>query len=197
MPSAILNEIKNAVIGCIDIALFMPRGVERFNDGWAPLLRSLIIPLALMPLTYVNLSYMQEAVPELADLSYTTVALLFAAKGLCTLAVTLGIMIIFAKTYDKMDYLLRTITISNWMSVFLTILYLPILVTVITTDHSWLDMYQFDILHAVYGYILIAFVLTHAMKIPWEMAGFLAIVGIAIQHTSLDVVLWAAQALST
>jgi len=37
------------------------------------------------------------------------------------------------------------------------------------------------------GYVYCAFVLTHTFRIPWEMGGFIAIVGLAIDQNMLEI----------
>lgn len=182
-------------MGCLEIALFMKQGVERFSDGWGPMWRSFVLPIALIPLSFIALSYMQVDTPEIADKDFASIAGLFFGKWIFTSALGLAILIAFAKAYDRMDNVLKTITVGNWVGAFLSILFLPILFSLLSGESSWADMYQFDILHSIYSYVVAAFVLTFTMKIPWELAGFLTILGLAINETSLDAVLWIAQLL--
>ena len=43
------EEIKRDLLGCFEIFLFMPKGIERFEADKERMIRSFIIPFALLP----------------------------------------------------------------------------------------------------------------------------------------------------
>lgn len=184
------NEIKSALLGCLEIALFMPKGIERFGTDIGAMWRSFILPILSMPLTFIALTHMQNATPELTEASYITVAGLFFIRGIFTIILGLGILYAFSKAYDRMQYFCLAITIGNWTTVISTVLFLPILLSMMLGWHNWEDVYPFSLILTMYTYIFGTFAMTYALRIPWEMAGFLTIIGLAINQTSLDGLLW-------
>ena len=51
------------------------------------------------------------------------------------------------------------------------------------------DVYPIGVVISVYAYFNLAFALTYAFRIPWEMGGFLAVCCLAIDQTGLDILL--------
>jgi len=98
----------------------------------------------------------------------------------------------FARYYDRTQHFYRTITAGNWASIAPTLLFLPVLYSMSMGWHSWEEVHPVTIVFSIYTYALAGFILTFALKIPWEMAGFLAICGMAINETGFDVLYWLA-----
>lgn len=181
-------------MGALELALFMPQAVERFGSDFQSMLKSFLVPLAMMPLTYIGLYLSHHEQPEIAHLPYSQVVVLFLIKAIVVMGLSFAIIYAFAKFYDKKDYFFRTITAGNWSGIIPTLLFLPILVSMWSGYHSWDEAYPIAVVFAVYTYVISAFLLTHCLKIPWEMGGFLAICLLAVNETAYDVLYWFADA---
>ena len=182
----------SAPLGALECALFMKQGIPRFNGDLPAMMKSLLIPLAFLPLSFIGLYYSQGQRPELAAISYEYLALLFIGKTFFTTLLGLAMIYGFAKYYDRTQHFCRTITAGNWASIAPTLLFLPVLYSMSMGWHSWEEVYPVTIVFSIYTYALAGFILTFALKIPWEMAGFLAICGMAINETGFDVLYWLA-----
>lgn len=183
---------KNSILGALELALFMKQGAQRFYGDINAMWRSFIIPFALMPLTFYMLYLSQPERPEIAGLGTSEMFGLFFAKGLLALVLCLGVIYVFAKAYDRLDKFYLTITAANWSSIFPTLLFIPVMATYALGWYSWDDIYGISIVFSIYTYCITGFMLTHCLRIPWEMAGFLTIVLLAINETGFDILYWVA-----
>lgn len=186
------KRFGQALLGAMELALFMKQGVDRFPSDFSAMLKSFLIPLIFMPLSFIGLYYSQGQRPELADISFEYLSVLFIGKDVITLILGLAMIYGFAKYYDRTQYFYLTITAGNWASIFPTLLFIPVLYTMSMGWHSWEEAYPVTIVFSLYTYVLAAFILTFSLKIPWEMAGFLAICGMAINETGFDFLYWLA-----
>lgn len=179
-------------LGALELGLFMKQGIGRFSPDFQTMLKSFLIPLALLPLSFVALYYSQGQRPEIASIPYEYLAFLFIGKFVLCTALGLVLLYAFAKYYDRLDSFFLAVSAGNWAGLVPTALFLPALFSMMMGWHSWEDIYPVMIVFSIYGYALSAFIITHALRIPWEMGGFLAICGMAINETGFDVVFWLA-----
>ena len=192
MEQAQQQYLQNSIIGALELALFMKQGAQRFYGDINAMWRSFIIAFALMPLSFYMLYLSQPDRPEIAGIETSQMFTLFFVKGLVTMALNLGVIYIFARAYDRLDKFYLTITAANWSSIFPTLLFLPVMASYALGWYSWDDIYGISIVFAIYGYFIAGFMLTHCLRIPWEMAGFLTIVLLAINETGFDIIYWIA-----
>lgn len=185
---------KNPLLGAVETAIFMPQFTERFGNDFQSMLKSFLVPLIMMPLTYIGLYLSHHEQPEIAHLPYSQVASMFFIKSLFVMGLSFLIIYGFAKVYERLDNFYLTITAGNWSGVFPTLLFLPVLCSMWMGVHSWEEAYPISIVFAIYGYAVAAFVLTRGLNIPWEMGGFLAICLLAVNETAFDILYWFAAA---
>lgn len=57
------EEIKNNLIGCAEIVLFMPHGVERYDPSKSAAIRSFLVSLFLLPVVVAIWSFRAGTVP--------------------------------------------------------------------------------------------------------------------------------------
>lgn len=183
---------RNPFLGAMELAIFMSQGLERFHNNFQSMLKSFLVPLAITPLTFLALYLSHPHQEEIAHIPFSQVSMMFLATGFFKFILTLLILYGFARTYDRLDRLFLTITAANWSLVFPTLLFLPIIISLGIGWHGWDDVYNINIVFALYGYALTAFILTYSLKIPWEMAGFLTICFLAINETGFDFIYWLA-----
>jgi hypothetical protein len=185
------GEIRQNLLGCLETALFMHSGAKRFSASKDSMKRSFIIPLLALPLT---LATVLAAHPH-DDLTQGTANILIAIYSLrlaLYLGVFLGLVYFFAKNTDRLDSFYRFATANNWL-VLPTIVFMAPLVAMFLAGHySWTDIQPLLVIITLYSYAYMAFMATHVMRVPWELATSLVIAGMAIHQTSLDLLKWAA-----
>ncbi len=176
------QEIKYNIIGCLEIILFMRSGIERFQSvSRASAIKSFIIPVMFLPLV---LSVMVLTSSEGYSIPY--IVMVHSARMVATTTLYLTIIYFLCKQLKRNQYFCRYLVISNWISLFDVILVSPILFYLFTgTDVSVFGVYAtfITLLNKVYS----AFIMTVTFRIPWELGGFFAIVGLAVGETMWDV----------
>lgn len=175
------EEIKSNLIGCAEIFLFMRNGIDRFIVSPSAAVQSFMIPLLLAPLSiFVSLVIAEAGM-------HPAMVFLYFSRTVLALVLYLSAVYFLAKQYHREDGFYRFLVIFNWMNLIGLIYLLPIAVGVlIGYPVSMFESYAVFV--TLTGYVYLAFVLTHCFRYPWEMAGFLAIVGLAIDDNLFKLV---------
>jgi hypothetical protein len=174
------DEVKRNLLACFEIFLFMPRGIERFEADQGRMIRSFIIPLAMMPFILVIVVGLFPEFPALLIASLTIIRTVLAA------ALFFGAVYFMAKQMDRQEHFYRFLIVSNWTNINGIIFALPILVGLsLGMDSSAFEVYA--VFSEIVGYIYAAFILTYCFRVPWEMGGFLAVVGLAINQNLWEI----------
>lgn len=185
------KEIRENLLGCLETALFMRGGSDRFCDTRKGMVKSFAIPALLLPITLITVLYAHPS----GDLNATSVNFLIAIYTL-RLFVYLGLFLAFvytmAATMDKLEEFFRFATANNWLTIPAAVLMLPLVVSFTTGHHTWADIYPMMVFITLYSYAYTAFMAARVMRVPVELGCFIAIAGMAIHQTSLSVIKWAA-----
>ncbi len=175
------EEIKNNLIGCAEIVLFMPHGVERFADSKSAAMRSFLVTFLLLPVVIAVWVFRAGSTPV------SLVVGLHLAQMILSTILFLTVVYFLSKQYERQEHFFRFITVSNWQGVPGIVLTLPILVAlVLGADLTVWESYAIFV--SILGYVYTGFVATHAFRLPWEMGGFIGVVSLAVSQESLKVV---------
>lgn len=162
----------------------MRSGLEHFNNDFKSMLKSfvwvfagLVLSLSVFPLLY-------DAKVELHDTPMYQAMLIFCFKFV--LNISLGFLFVYyvCKILKKLDQFIKFVTAVNWLSVVNIVLFLPLLALMYLGVSEFSGLYSAIITISVYGYVLSAFLVRYVMEIPWELAIFIAICGLAINEAS-------------
>ena len=189
------GEIWKNLLATLEIALFMRQGPARFGHSFDEMLRSWLIIFITMPVGFVCVAFMAPTNPVLADLPVTLNCFLFFVQALVSTGLAFLVIWMFTRQYKKTEYFLTTITALNWIGVIPTLLYFPLVIGLVSGHLTWDETRVVTIFFAFYGLLYTAFTITHVMRIPWQMGGFLTIVAFAINETTLDAMYWTAEKL--
>lgn len=173
------EELKQNLIGCFEIALFMPAGVERYSPSKAAALRSFLVPALFIPLVAWVWILRSDAEPA------SFIVAVHLTRMVLTMAIFLGVVYLFARQYERHEHFFRFVTASNWHEVIGVILVLPVLFALLMgADIEPWENYAVFI--QLFGYVYVGFIATHVLRIPWELGGFLAVVSLAVGQQLLD-----------
>ncbi|MCB1590985.1 MAG: hypothetical protein KDI90_00900 [Alphaproteobacteria bacterium] len=173
------HEWKAALLGCLEICLFMRQGLGRFDDRPSSAIKSFLIPVILSPLMLAVL------VGFSGGFSFNYLLGLHTARVAVTSGLFLAVVYLMTRQYGREAHFMRFVTVNNWMTVPSTLFLLPVVAClVLGVDHSAYETYALFITLA--GYVYTAFVLTGCLRLPWEMGGFIAIMGLAIDQHALE-----------
>lgn len=175
-------EWKNNLMGCLEVFLFMPNGVQRFSNSKRDAYKSFIIPVAFLPLTLMVIM----ALPDESVGPASLLLPLHVVRIILAVVLFLTAVYFLAKQCDREEHFYQFLNVSNWCNIAGLILVAPIVYGVFSGQ----DMAAFEayaVFITIAGYIYTAFILTHCFRLPWEMGGFIAIIGLAIDENLFTV----------
>lgn len=174
------TECKLNFIGCMEILLFMPVGVGRFNPSRSAAVRSFIVPILLLPILLAVMVAMSAGFP--------LGLLIFLHMTRIILATALFFVVVYflSKQFERQEHFYKFVNVVNWSNIPGVLLTLPILVALIM-GYDITAFESYAVFTTIVGYVYLAFILTHCFRLPWEMGGFIAIIGLAIDQNLLDI----------
>ncbi|MFN3701024.1 MAG: hypothetical protein ACK4VI_05830 [Alphaproteobacteria bacterium] len=184
------HYIRRNLMGCLEIALFMRSGVERFSMSYSGMKLSFIIPFLILPLSIATMIFAHPN-QELSAGSIHAIALIYGLRTVLYLAAFTGIMYIMARKLNRMEGFTRFVTANNWLVLPAAILMLPLSLAFMGGYYSWEQVYPMMVCFTLYAYAYTAFMATHALRLPVELGVFVSICSMAVHQTALDVVRWA------
>tara|TARA_B100000242_G_scaffold197639_1_gene142896 strand:- start:1165 stop:1953 length:789 start_codon:yes stop_codon:yes gene_type:complete len=181
--------IKRNLLACLETALFMKQGAERFSVSYIGMKRSFIIPFLILPLSIMT---MIAAHPDsnLSMNAMQVLALIYGLRVVLYLAVFCTIMYFMAKNMNRMSSYCRFITANNWLVIPAAVLMLPLSLGFMGGHYEWSEVYPMMVCFTLYSYAYTAFMAAHVLRIPMELAAFVSICSMAVNQTALDVMKW-------
>ena len=175
------EELKNNLIGCAEIALFMPNGVERYDSSKSAAIRSFLVTLILLPAVVAVWAYRAGSVPA------GLVVGLHLAHFVLSALLFLTVVYFLSKQYNREEHFFRFITAVNWQGVTGVFLVFPVLAAVL---FGWdIEPWEnYSIFVTLLSYVYTGFIVTYVFRIPWELGGFVAVIALAVDQNLLEVV---------
>lgn len=175
------DEWKAGLLGCFEVSLFMRQGMARFDDRAGSAVKSFLIPLVLSPLMLAVL------IGFSSGYSFVYLLSLHSVRVAVTSCLFLAVVYLMTRQYGREAHFMRFVTVNNWMTIPSTLFLLPVVVCLgLGLDYSAYETYALFVTLA--GYVYTAFVIAGCLRLPWEMGGFIAIMGLAIDQNALDLV---------
>ena len=177
------QEIKQNLAGCLEILIFMRKGIERFqNVSRTDAIKSFLIPLLLFPFVFTALvmtSKEGHSIPFIISVHFFRIVI--------GAMIYLTIVYFLSKQLERQEHFYRFLVIINWISLFDIIFVSPVMFYIFTGGEvTTIEPYAVFI--TLLGYVYLAFIITHSFRVPWEMGGFAAIVGLAVDETMWDII---------
>ncbi len=185
------QEIRQNLLGCLEIALFMPKGSERFAADKEAMTRSFLIPLLFLP---ISIAVVLSAHPGALDAgSMQVMGGIYAMRLFVYLGAYLALIFAMTKVLnesaeDHLQDFYRFATANNWLTIPAAMLMAPLVLSYMSGNHEWGDIYPLMVFIALYSYAYTAFMAARVLRIPMELAVFVSVAGMAIHQTSLDVI---------
>ncbi len=181
-------NLKTYLLGVFEISLFMKIGLDRFSGDLNSFLRSfyvLFLNIALIP---ISIPYLYAVDPNLQNMSLNSIIIIFIVKFILVIALLVTLSYYLCKFLKRQEYFVKYITVSNWASLIAVILYLPFIIMMAVGTYSFSDLAPYLILVSIYMYSLAGFIAKYVLQIPWELAAFIAILSMAINESSFELV---------
>lgn len=186
-----MSVFKNNLLGTLEIALFLKNGAKKFVNNDKNFKTSFLLPILLLPMTLITVFFAHPS-GELANGATQILAIIYTLRLFVSLGLFLGFVYLMAKTLDKTNEFKRFAIANNWLTLPAAIAMLPLLGLFLNGSHNWAEIYPMMVVVTLYSYAYTGFMIAHVMRIPYELAGFIAIAGMAIHQTSLTALKWAA-----
>ncbi|NCT40558.1 MAG: hypothetical protein GW778_02715 [Alphaproteobacteria bacterium] len=185
------NTFKQNALAALETALFLKKGAKRFSSDSKSLKQSFLLPIMLLPITLIIVFYAHPD-GKLADGATQILAIIYTLRLFIYLGLFLGFVYLMTKSMDRAEDFKRFATANNWLTLPAAGAMLPLLCLFLNGSHSWAEIYPMMVVVTLYAYAYTAFMATYVLRIPYELAGFIAIAGMAIHQSSLTALKWAA-----
>jgi hypothetical protein len=182
------EEIKRNLIGCLETALFMPTARRYFGNSAGEACRSFIIPVLMFPVTIF--AFYLYPKPELADKSLELVTILYAVRVAVAWLLSLGTIYWILRGIEREQYFFQFVTAYNWLAIPCTVVVLPVLWMLYSGSHSGGEILPLLLFLIGYSYVFTAFMAAYVLRIPWQLAGFIVILTMAVNDGTMNVVSW-------
>lgn len=182
------EELKRNLLGCLEVALFMPIARQRFGSSYDEAVRSFIIPILLFPLSLAAVYlFPQQALP---GASPNTIALLYSLRMAVSWALFLSAVYMIVREIDRRDLFYKFIIATNWITLPATVIFVPVGWMLMSGTYSWQELYPFMACLMLYSYAFTAFMVAQVLRVPWELAGFITFIGVCIDNNSFEIIHW-------
>lgn len=159
-------ELRLALLGCLEIPVFLKRGVERFGNTIAAVKLSLLALLMVIPLAaaFNGLS------PGNTDITYGASVIHILFSWILSSVLFLGILFAMMGVIKDRVYFWRFVAIYNWLNLPSFLIQLPFLLVAALNWAAWETMQDYLILQLLFAYAYQAFAMTHTLKVHWTIA---------------------------
>lgn len=182
------NTIQRNLLGCLEMMLFMPAGKARFSADKSDALRSFATYLLSFPLAIAIAFY----TPIAGKLGQTldSVAILYALNMILSTAAVFGVTYMLARYAGKQENFFQFVNAFNWLVLPNLLAVVPIIYLVTSGQHSWEETRPLFFILSLYGSACMGFMVTHTLRVPWQLGGAVAIAGMLIGDLSFQTMTW-------
>lgn len=178
--SVIPFEIRNALWGCLEIALFLTKGVTRFSGSCAAILRSVLI-LVLCVMLYVAIlpdDHKGEPVSYWSSVVTMLLSILLSSSLFLT-----GMYFFKNKTMPK-EVFGQFISAYNWLNIPEACIQIPVMLLAFFGVHTWDEVYIVLFFLNFYVCAYSAFFIARFFQISWYMAISLVVIDVMLGDMS-------------
>lgn len=183
------HYIRRNLLACLETALFMKQGPERFSISKQAMKRSFLIPFLVLPLT-ISTMIAAHPDPDLSMGAIHAIALVYGLRTVLYLAGFMAFIYFMAKSMDRVENFARMVTANNFLVLPAAVLMLPLSIAFMNGGYTWVEVYPLMVCITLYSYAYTAFMAAYVLKIPKELAIFVSICSMAINQTALDAMKW-------
>ncbi len=191
-PQSIRSEIRQNLLGSLEVALFMPVARLRFGRSQNAALRSFLVPVLLLPLTLLGV-VMYPPSDDIAGKTTTIVMMLYALRFMFLLGIFYFAVYWICDQIERRDEFIPFVIAYNWLHIPAAVIYIPVAWMLINESKSWDELQAFMVCLTFYVYAFQAFMISYVMRMPYELAGFLIFISIALERAGNQMVYWLAQ----
>lgn len=182
------SEIKNSLLGCLEVALFMPQAVKRFGTSYEAMIKSFYIPVVLFPVSLLIVFLYPR--PELVDHSDHIISMMYSLRFAVALGIFLGFVYFLASKIQRTDHFYQFVIANNWLTIPTSVISIPLIIIMTSKGYTSGHIEALSVIILFYTYAYTAFMAACVLRIPLELAVFVMMIGFYINDTSHDIVGW-------
>lgn len=179
----IRHEIHEALWGCVEIPLFLKKGVTRFTGTLEAFKRSFLIPVCIIPFIVMIIPNPPESVDRSTEWMMGYVGL---AVFLSTF-VYLTAMYLFKSHTVSNEQFLKFATGYNWLSLSGFVIQIPLMLLAILGINTWDDVQAMMLLVTLYAYGYLAYMITHILKMDWYLGFAFAMLDLLVAEIMYNI----------
>ncbi|HRC25922.1 MAG TPA: hypothetical protein PKX87_00640 [Alphaproteobacteria bacterium] len=180
------EEIRRHLLGCLEVALFMPMASRRFGQSREEMVRSFFVPAIVLSL-FILLFGVH---PGLREGASAQTPLLYTLQGWASVGVFLWIVSFFSRGIGRAAYFRQFVTAYNWLFVPAAVVLLPVLWMAAEGYRSPQEIEAFVVLMTFYTYAMTAFMTAAVLRVPLELGVFVAVLAMGVDQGMVNVVGW-------
>ena len=179
------QNTKNHLLGCLDAMLFMPGADRRFSGTYNDMLASFVILALALPMMLLGSLIAPQPVFETQ--SQNLISITHSLRFFAALGIFLGFVYYLSAKTDRADRFFRFVTAYNWLMLPSVLLALP--VTLMMASGDAVTAHQGMVLSYIlmaYTFSFTAYIAACTLRIPIELAAYVAIIGFQIDSSSYE-----------
>ena len=161
MSPIIIDEIRNALWGCVEIPLYLKRGASRFSGTITALKRSFLIPIIFIPIIIYTIP--NTGVYE--GKSFDWQASLMLIQIIIGTAAFAAMIYLFKAKHVMADDLRKCLTAYNWLSLSAYVVNVPLILLAVTGINTWDDVFAMMTLVTLYSYSFLAYMIMRVLRV--------------------------------
>lgn len=174
-----MKSFHNILLGCLEIPLFMRKGVERFPGDKKSAILSFLVPLSLL----IPISFLAQSNPDFAAQSAAQSFARFLELFILTSALFYTISYFCIQALDRGGEYFRFVSGLNWLNLSFFLINLPFLVLVYYHIYSFAEMQNLLIFLVFFAVACNAFFTTYILRINWMLATSLSLMSLLIEDS--------------
>lgn len=187
------QQWKKNLLGALEIALLMPQARTRFSDSAEAAVRSFAVPLFLFPLALLSFYIFPH--PGLTDDTANAFSVLYTLRLALSWSLFLGAVYWISKEIDRKEHFHQFVTANNWATLPATVIFAPVAWLIIHGDYNIQELMPIISALVLYTYGMTAFVAAYVLRIPWELAGFIAMIAFMVNDSTYNILVWIGKAI--
>lgn len=185
-----MSTFGEKIKGSFDLVFLYGRGIKPFEaEGTRQAaLRSLWIPVLMYPfIPFVTWFYPPHGMHE-GGYTYGQMVYTSTIVYLIGFALTTGLAWSFSYVLGRRDKFWLYFQASNWASIGYTVVTLPVMALMVFDVMPREELHRISVIATCYGFIVTGCIAYRAFRVPWELAGSLACLTLALSHEAWKIV---------
>lgn len=174
-----MQSVKQALLGCLEIPLFMSSGVRRFSDKREFAIFSFLVPLFLI----IPTAFLSQINPDFQARSFGSNLLRLFELFILSSIMFFTIVYFCFQALERQSEFFKFMGALNWLNLSFFLINLPFNLLVYTHVYTFKEMHNLLIFLMFFAVTCNAFLTTHLVRINWMLATSLSILALLVEDS--------------